>query len=539
MDDAMPSVHLLHRLRQRLNIPGLASFEMHAWMCAWMADIGSARGAARRTVPLPPVGNLRALAVLLDDAAARVVVLDHGQSAVRKGFLRVATSMEARPVDLWPARRSKGASDRLRSAWERLVEGCVEDAVHYWCAVGSREEAWVARALAASEQLDARRVGEAVLDVCGDAPSAQKCAAIGPGLLVRPAVQAWFPQGDPFVTLDSNTLEKLVIQLQASEEVALDALNELLKRQEVGTDVAAFILNLGDIDSIVEPEVFARARKMLFAAPEATFSVVLDVLKAHADTRLMLSLLATLADSVPEARAILKAVSDAPASSSDLSRRFLVEQKSPRLTATALAVVPDNRRNDTPRSTAGSQRRGRGAGFARSEAEIEALEFLSASGADPLPTIARAALRRLVDESSVFRYRAYALLERHAEDQDIPRLLRVVSAFDAGPRRLSGLLRAATLTRLRLLTADENGTVARAALAELGRRKRPMSRRKTEHLLRHADPEVRMLALDQLLMTWTEIDPEDFVRHYASAPGMYYYNVICDLDRRAIGLPVS
>ena len=148
----------------------------------------------------------------------------------------------------------------------------------------------------------------------------------------------------------------------------------------MGTDVAAFILNLGDIDSIVEPEVFARARKMLFAAPEATFSVVLDVLKAHADTRLMLSLLATLADSVPEARAILKAVSDAPASSSDLSRRFLVEQKSPRLIATALAVVR-GQSEELDREIERLARNGGGEKvlrFARSEAEIEALETFSA-----------------------------------------------------------------------------------------------------------------------------------------------------------------
>ena len=157
----------------------------------WLTSVALA-AETRRTVPLPAAGNLRALAVLLDDAAARVVVLDHGQSAVRKGFLRVATSMEARPVELWPARRSKGASDRLRSAWERLVEGCVEDAVHYWCAVGSREEAWVARALAASaeERREARgrsgsgRVrGRAIsAEVCCDW-TRTPCAASGAGVV--------------------------------------------------------------------------------------------------------------------------------------------------------------------------------------------------------------------------------------------------------------------------------------------------------------------------------------------------------------------
>jgi hypothetical protein len=144
----------------------------------------------------------------------------------------------------------------------------------------------------------------------------------------------------------------------------------------------------------------------------------------------------------------------------------------------------------------------------------------------------------LVDGVNGFQSRA--LLRRVFMDEDVEFLLGDLRYGTDEERRIwiETILGRATLKRLNALLTSELHDVPALALAGLRRRERLPSRRRIEKFLRSTDADLRMAAAE-LLCDGLHADGLGLLLgRYVGAGGQFYYNVVCEIDRRLAGVPV-
>lgn len=551
-DGALLPTHLVNRLFARRQHNDFRRIELDAWLRTYVSDLGRVKYLSERVVPYALVaGGAEQLARPLADNAPALLADD--QADVRQGFLLAATALRVRPLAIWP-RVPIGADRAARFAgtWSSAVRSATDlgFALEYWLAVQRRGDSARAALLMGSMPSVVHDLGVVLVGLLAENPDPGPLAEIAPELLDSQRVRRRFAGTNPYASLGQQALEAIIAKYGVPDGVRLGAFSELVRRDEVSKSVLLRVINEDNYESSLGRTWERSARKQIFdrEASDGTlrsFTSLLPDLKKKDVVRDLTARLSRKNDPVREAAGELISWDGGDPEISD-DRLGMV------LTAAEGTGLYDDLargvlRGDHPAMSAYLAGLERAGGkpyvleYVRNRMEIAALRYLTHSPSAQLDRSWIQELRRLASSDGYVQHLALAILLPVAEREDVELLLAHLNSIFEHPRQIALrlILEKATLTRLTSLLESGDEGVAAASLAELHRRDRTPSRRRLVALLRSPDSRLRMVALELVWKTSSEMKLSSVLDEYLSGNGTAYYNVVCELDRRVAGIPAT
>lgn len=531
-DDELPGTHLMNRIYQRRDNLKLSDWERYAGFLAYVSDHGRASSRTDRTTPFALISGRRWLEEKLVERVKSLVSLDVGH--VRRGYLRLLAAHKLRPNQLWNVERE--TSQETFEMWRALSDAGLEtEIVSYWAAMGSDEDAPFASQLAASDQQALAKLGKALQPLFDHELEADALVDLDPKLLLDQRVIARLG-GEPMNRISDATLRDLARRTYLDDRIRIAAFREIAVRDIWSTDLVDVLL-AEDPASILDQSWKDEMRSLLFQSSRAeTVSfLVVEVKKRAESSPLLFARMAAQNSALRDE--LVKILPNYLNKPGDAAVHFTLYASDPGYRADAMRMI-DGTFEPTNSLILGLLENGAEDSiieFVRERDITTALTYLARSQ-KIMPKSAVNLLRAKTSEPGTFRYDLMNVLEGIAEDQDIPLLLdKTKYRWRENPQQLAELLKRAKLTRLRTLLDDDESMFALTALRELQRRDRVPAQRKLRSLLRHSDESVRIAALDALAPKITDLTK--FIDNYVHAESTYYYNVVCELDRLAAGVP--
>jgi hypothetical protein len=527
-DAEAPGVHLTNRVYLRRKPEAISLWEAEAWFRAYVADHGRSSDASERAVPFAlSVGREGIVDRLLD---RRLRFLDSEVGHLQRGYLRLLSAYRLRPEVLWP-------TDGSSAPWEHVADSSPRfEIVDYWATVATADDKAIAQALAASEKAATAELGLALLSLADDDGTLDPLVSLDPKLLLSTRV-ADRCGGAPIVRVSTDVLLALLKRTYLDDKVKALAASEIAHREAWTAELVDDLLDDGLIGRYFNDSWKHDARDLLFRTTSPDAIVLLaKVIAGKKNTESPL-LLAEFAGANPLFREAYMPTAPDYLAAGALQEHFALHASNPKFRRHARQALAGT---FEPTKKLVEELRIKGSSedvieFVEQRDLVSALTYLAFTPQGlTKPEMER--LREMVANANRFRYDLLLVLEEVANDNDVPTLLeRAAFRWRDGGGLLSKILRRATLTRLRsLLDGDQNDVVI-GALKELERRERLPAQAKLREMLRHANADIRMLALRLLIPQLSNV--AEFIAVYVAAGPNYYYNVVCELDRIASGSP--
>lgn len=549
-DDEQIPIHLANRVFLRHNGLQFMQVEADAWFKTYVSDIGRARQASERVVPFPSAFGGRDAVERMCRANA-VDLLRSDTADVRMGFLCLASALSIRPASLWPRDRPEEPElTAYHDLWIPTSDtSTLAAGVVYWLSVGGSRDLRLAKVLATSTHDSEARFGAILVGLLKKKPDAGPLAESLPDLLLNETIRALFAEGNSLGSLEVGFLEKMVLRTFGNSKLRLAALEELVRRDQVPNTVIIEAIHEEQSESILETYWYEQARRCLFDRPcsPGFISRAIDAIGQLGDKSVARRVIVRLAADNPPLReaasdilswsptsetftedkaALILRASEGTEAHVDMAKQLVVGIYPP-----ATAFVEGLRESGATGSVLA---------FVESRFKLHGLRYLTHLPAKQIERSVVAIVREESKSKGTLWFESRALLRRVCTDQDVEFLLGNLR-YGANEERLvwiETILRRATLKRLNALLASELHDVPTLALGELGRRERLPSRRRIYTLLRSPDADLRMAAVEFLCEGLDADGLSLLLNRYVGASGPFYYNVVCEIDRRLAGVPL-
>lgn len=550
-DDNQLPVHLVNRIYQARAGKSFRVIEANAWLRTWIADIGRTPSRADKAVPFALVSkSVDQLAAHIDDRAGDL--LQDESEFVRVGLLRAVRALRRRPPALWP-RGPRSARQRLaiHSQWASALgtPRLLQEAALYWISTWRRGDLARARVLQTADDPDVASLGMILVSALSAVADATPAARHSPELLTEQSFCAIFSGADPYLAVETDVLADLLGRYGISDQIRRRSISELLRRDAVTTDILDLVF--GDRSGARWSDGWKQTAQALVLdhSPKSASliegaSEAIGRMKDRAEARKMLARLLngengghigldgeispeSLNDDFTSDRAVLA---------------FTVARGGLEFAPTArdLADRTSASANSFLRVLADSLGDEKLARFVEDEMRLGALHYLAGMPAEYMLDADRDRVRSFVGEKNVFRYDALSLLLEVAQDQDVDTLLERWAYLTASGRDddvVASILERASSKKLHALLSHDAKAVPPRALLEFRRRGEIPSEEELWEMLYSENAELRAVSAEMICESTDRDGARDHLSRYASERPAYFYNVVCEFDRYAAGLP--
>ena len=534
-DRELIPTHLANRLANRVNVSDLRQVEADAWLRSLVADVGRSVGATERVFPFGVFRDRESLAKALE--ALLPHLMDDGLEHVSVGAARLLLGLGIRPRAL--VGRSRDAIENAELRWGRLFRTQPSVAIRLWCRFAQPADRRFLRKLVKGDSRRAAELGIALTRASGTNPNLDALVDIDASILLDHDVRD-FVGAPPESLTSSERLSALVVESATPSAARLVALNELIVRS-VHADSVVDHLTSPESRRGTDIETDRVERRFLTSISVSTLLASLERLAAPRSDRVGLTRirrwrLATMG--IPsEARALAMSLAQG-AGATQSEARFATHATDPRYKDEALAIVkgdpsPLSEFLDAPELANYPDLRS----YFSDSVSYMAVQYLSTLKGHRISQNEISVLRAIVEKADLVSDDARALLEELGSSEDLEFVVN--SARSRFESINDSLLERLTLTQLRAWVDGGDGSKTQAGLRELSRRERFMPVKLLRDLMRRPDADVRIAAARQLLQKIEPNQIADERRMYVSAKDTYYYNVVCELERAQVGLPVG
>lgn len=538
-NDQMPT-HLVNRIFKRRNEITLSPSETRAWFLAYLADVGRSSGAEEQVIPFVSIIGAVKLKKLTQDVAKRCLLSDN--TFLTSGWLKVATVLQVRPKSLWFVPPLDDNQElRFREIWTE-ASSSGELVVRYWLSVRRTRDIRLAHVLEDSSNDSLSTLGSVLVGLLRQKPNATAVAQKMPKLLNDKAIENIFLDQGPYATLSASDLENLALRTYLHNEIRLKALDELISRDEVSEAIFNAILKDDKSFLVIRDSWLESARKRLFDRKVSSnfascWIALIPKVKKELSAQVNLTT-AAIARSNQQADEIIATQINRENFDLDYAELFLCRYKDTPEgleLAESLASGTNHQMKEYISKLIDAGAEENVIRYVENKFTLCALRYLSKlpDARERKKYVSR--IRELAKTEGWLGLEATNCLFEVFEDKDIEFLVEQLTHL--GDESATHIVARATLKRLRGLIECENEDIVIAALHELHRRKRLPSHAKLMSFLGNKDSRIRMAALEIISATFDKDELVELLDKYLEGSDTYYYNIVCELDRRIAQIP--